>query len=264
MEFNDHVALVTGAGRGIGRGCALTLAERGVDLFLNDRPGSPDLQATAEEVRALGRKCATVEADAFSRQGCEQIVAAALENFPRIDILLSVPATSMRASFLELESENFESTINGTLTAGFHISQLVARHMVERGGGGKIVFISSVQAYRPIAQSVAYGAAKAGLNHMMRTIAVELAPHRINVNAIEPGWIDTPAEHEAFGSDFIATRGPALPLGRLGRPDEIGKAAAYLVSSDADYVTGAILRVDGCFVYKDCGDEALAPPRDKS
>ena len=264
MKLHDRIAIVTGAGRGIGRGCALTLAERGADLFLNDRPGSPDLQATAEEVRALGRKCAIIEADAFSRKGCEQIVTAALENFPRIDILLSVPATSVRSPFLELDPAGFNATVNGTLTAGFHISQMVARHMVERGGGGKIVFISSVQAVRPIAQSVAYGAAKAGLNHMMRTIAVELAPHRINVNAIEPGWIDTPAEHECFGSEFLAERGRALPLGRLGRPDEIGKAAAYLVSSDAEYVTGAILRVEGCFVYKDCGDESAASPRDGS
>ena len=124
--------------------------------------------------------------------------------------------------------------------------------MLQRGGGGKIVFTSSVQALMPYARSVAYNAAKAGLNHMAETIAVELAPHRINVNVIEPGWIDTPGERKAFGEERIQQEGPKLPWGRLGTPADIGKAAVFLASDDADYVTGAILRVDGGFWFKDC------------
>ena len=124
--------------------------------------------------------------------------------------------------------------------------------MVERGEGGKVVFISSVQAEMPIARCVAYGAAKAGLNHMMRTIAVELSSHRINVNAIEPGWIDTPGEHETFGDERIEEEGALLPWGRLGTPHDIGQAAAFLCSAEADYITGSVLAVDGGFRAKDC------------
>ena len=131
--------------------------------------------------------------------------------------------------------------IQGTLDGGFHMSQLVARHMVERGGGGKIVFISSCHAHTPYAGSVAYNAGKGGLNQMAFTIAAELYPHRINVNVIEPGWIDTPGEHEAFGDELMSKAGTALPWGRLGTPEDIGKAAVFLASDDADYITGAAL-----------------------
>jgi glucose 1-dehydrogenase len=148
----------------------------------------------------------------------------------------------------------FEQTIQATLTGGFHLSQLVARHMVERGSG-KIVFISSVQAERPYTVCCAYGAAKAGLNHLMRSIAVELSPHRINVNAIEPGWIDTPGERQAFTDEQISERGQRIPWGRLGQPEEIGRAATFLASSDADYISGSVLAVDGLFRYKDCVHE---------
>ena len=260
MNLLGKVALVTGAGRGIGKGCAMQLARRGADVIINDRPGSLDLEATADEIRLLGRTCRAIEADVFSRSGCERLLNAALEAFPRIDILVSNPAYSRRAPFLEYSPEEFEQTIKGTLTSGFHMSQLVARHLVARGGGGKIVFISSVQAELPIGLCVAYGAAKAGLNHMMRSIAVELAPHRINVNAIEPGWIDTPGEHVSFSDETMANAGRTLPWGRLGLPEDIGHAAAFLASDDADYITGTVLPVDGGFRFKDCRAENILPP----
>lgn len=261
MDLSGKIAVVTGAGRGIGRGCAIELARAGADLVINDRPGSSDLTDTAEEIRSLGRNCYPIAADVFSRSGCEQFVTETLATAGRIDILVSNPAFSRRASFLEYDPEIFEQTLAGTLTSGFHMSQLVARQMVARGGGGKIVFISSVQAEMPIGLCVAYGAAKAGLNHMMRTIAVELSPYRINVNAIEPGWIDTPGEHATFSDETIAAEGRRLPWGRLGLPEDIGKAAAFLSSSDADYITGSVLPVDGCFRFKDCRVEQTIPPK---
>ena len=264
MNLTGRIALVTGAGRGIGKGCAMQLGRCGADVIINDRPGSPDLQTTADEIRSLGRTCHVIEADVFSRSGCERLLTAAIEATGRIDILVSNPAYSRRGTFLDYVPEEFERTINGTLTSGFHMSQLVARHMVARGGGGKIVFISSVQAEMPISLCAAYGAAKAGLNHMMRSIAVELAPHRINVNAIEPGWIDTPGEHIDFSNETMAAEGQRLPWGRLGLPEDIGKAAAFLVSDDADYITGTVLPVDGCFRFKDCRAETIIRPEDRS
>lgn len=258
MTLAGRVALVTGAGQGIGKGCAMQLAHAGADIVINDRPGSPHLATTAEEIRALGRRCEAIEADVFSRTGCEQLLKDALAAMNRVDICVSNPAYSRRCAFLEYSAEEFEKTIQGTLISGFHMGQLVARQMVAQGQGGKIVFISSVQAEMPIAQSVAYGAAKAGLNHMAMTMAVELSQHRINVNVVEPGWTDTPGERATFSSEVIDREGAKLPLGRLGTIADIGNAAVFLSSKAADYITGTILPVDGAFRYRHCrADETI-------
>jgi len=252
MTLEGKQALVTGAGRGIGKGCALELARKGADVVINDRPDSPDIAATVKEVEAMGRKCIPVESDVFSRAGCEDLVKKAIDAVGQIDILVSNPAASKRSNFLEYDPKDFDWVIQGALVSGFNMSQLVARHMVEKKICGKIVFISSVHAPMPYAQSVAYNAAKAGLNNMGKTIAVELVRHRINVNMIEPGWIDTPGEHKAFGVDMIESEGPKLPWGRIGTPQDIGRGAAFLASEEADYITGTVLRIDGAFVLKDC------------
>ncbi len=238
-------ALVTGAARGIGRGCAIELARAGADVVVNDRERTPQAMAVVAQIEALGRRSALVEEDVFERLSCERVVERAREALGCIDILISNPAFQRREEFLNYDAETFTKVINGTLIGGFHMSQLVARQMVERGAGGKIVFISSCHVHTPYARSVAYNAAKGGLNLLAMTIAGELTPHRINVNVIEPGWIDTPGEHEAFSDQALALAGGALPWGRLGTAEDIGKAAAFLASSDADYITGAILRVDG-------------------
>ena len=259
MKLLEKVALVTGGGRGIGKGCALELARNGSDIILNERPGSADVENTAEEIRSCGRICHVIEADVFSRTGCERLVSNALERTSQIDILISNPAFSRRGAFLDYSPELFDATINGTLTSGYHMSQLVARHMVERSAGGKIVFISSVQAEIPMAMSFAYGAAKAGLNHMMRSIAVELVSHRINVNAIEPGWTDTPGEHTTFTDETMEAEAAKLPWKRMGHSEDIGKAAAFLASSEADYITGTVLPVDGLFRFRHCVIDQMPP-----
>jgi glucose 1-dehydrogenase len=255
MKLIGKKALVTGAARGIGRGCALELAKAGADVAINDRERTPEAESVVAEIRALGREAALIEGDAFDAEPCEQIVARALEAFGRIDVLVSNPAFSRRGKFLEYPPETFRKVLAGTLFGGFWISRLVARHMVERGGGGKIVFISSVHAENPYAGSVAYNAGKAGLNHMAKTIAAELARQRINVNIIEPGWIDTPGERETFGGDFIDEAGARLPWGRMGHPEDIGRATVFLASDDADYVTGATLLVDGGLLLRDAMQE---------
>ena len=257
MDLSGKIALVTGAGRGIGRGCALELARAGVDVILNDRPGNPDLASTSGEIRALGRQCTPIEADVFLRDSCERLVEAALEATGRIDILVSNPAFNRRGGFLEFSAEAFEKTMQGTLAGGFHMGQLVARHMAERGGGGKIVFISSVHSEMPLAQANAYNASKAGLNHLARSMAVELMPHQINVNVVSPGWIDTPGEHETYSEKVMSDGWQKVPWGRLGKADEIGKAAVFLCSDSADYITGVVLPVDGGIRFRDCLPEEL-------
>jgi glucose 1-dehydrogenase len=253
MKLLGKKALVTGAARGIGRGCALELARAGADIAINDLTRSAEAESTIAEIRALGREAALIEGDVFERPGCESVVARALGALGRIDILISNPAFSRRGDFLDYDPGVFEKVVRGTLFGGFHMSQLVARHMVARGGGGKIVFVSSVHARIPFARSVAYNAAKIGLTHMARTIAAELLAHRIHVNVIEPGWIDTPGEHATFGSELLANAAPTLPWGRLGTPEDIGRAAVFLCSSDADYITGTELVVDGGLCLRGAG-----------
>ncbi len=245
MRLLGRKALVTGAAQGIGRGCAIELARAGADVVINDRQASSHSEDVLNEIASFGRRSALVEGDAFARSSCDRIVQAAVEQLGRIDLFVSNPAFSKAGKFLDYDAEMFERTIAGTLTGGFHMSQLVARQMVAQGGRGKIVFISSVHARTPYAGAVAYNAAKAGLNHMAFTIAGELLPHRINVNVIEPGWIDTPGEHKKAGTAAIQAAGTTLPWGRIGTPEDIGRAAVFLCSDDADYVTGSTLLVDG-------------------
>lgn len=251
MNLAGKKALVTGAARGIGRGCAIALARAGADVAVNDRDHTPAADAVVAEIAALGRQSAVVAGDVFEPASCESVVARAIEALGRVDILVSNPAYSKREDFLEFDPAVFDRVLRGTLVGGFLMSRLVARHMVERGTGGKIVFISSIHARMPYARSVAYNAGKAGLNHMAKTIAAELAKHRINVNVVEPGWIDTPGEHEVFGADFLSEVGTTLPWGRMGTPDDIGRAVAFLASPDADYITGTTLLVDGGMLLRD-------------
>lgn len=250
MKLLGKTAFVTGAARGIGRGCALQLAREGADVIINDLNSSPESESLLSEIRQLGRRAELVAGDVFELESCRNVVNRAIEAAGRIHILVSNPAFSRRYDFLQLPPEVFQQVMQGTLTSGFHVAQIVARHMVESGGRGKIVFISSVHARVPYARSAAYNAAKAGLNHLAFTIAAELLPHRINVNVIEPGWIDTPGEQRTFGDEKIREEGPRLPWGRIGQPADIGKAAVFLASDDADYITGTTLVVDGGFTLR--------------
>ncbi|MEM9015656.1 MAG: SDR family oxidoreductase [Verrucomicrobiota bacterium] len=252
MNLEGKTALITGGGRGIGLGCALQLAREGAAIALTDRPGSEELAGARDAILAEDVACEIFEADAFSREGCEAAMAGALDRFGGVDILVSVPAYNRRESFLDYDPEVFSGILESALLGGFHMSQLVARHLVEQKKPGKIIFISSVLARIPNARCVAYSAAKAGLNSMMQTMAVELCEHQINVNAIEPGWIDTPGERQHYNDETMAAEGKRLPWGRLGLPQEIGSAVAFLASPEADYITGTILPVDGAYRLKHC------------
>ncbi len=252
MKLDGKVAIVTGAARGIGLGCAGELARAGASVVLIDRPGSEELSRTVAEFSSSGATCHGIEADTFSREGCEKVLREATATFGTVDILVSVPAYNRRESFLNYDPEVFEGILQSALLGGFHMSQLVARQFVEEKKSGKIIFISSVLARIPNARCVAYSAAKSALNSMMQTMAIELCDHQINVNAIEPGWIDTPGERQHYNEETMAAEGRKLPWGRLGLPEEIGHAAVYLASSDSDYVTGTILPVDGGYRLKHC------------
>ena len=247
VDLQDKVALITGSSRGIGRGCAIEMATCGADVVINYRTHPDEAEEVAEIVRGLGCDAITVGADIADRDAVEAMVQQGIDRFGKIDILVNNAAMSIRKPFLEIPVADVSRTIDVCMWGVFHCSQVAARHMVERGEGGKILIISSVHAFIPFGNSVAYNTAKAGINHMGYTMATELTEHRINVNVIEPGWTDTPGERNFATEEELREGGKKLPWGRLGTIEDIGKTAAFLCSDAADYITGACLRVDGGF-----------------
>jgi glucose 1-dehydrogenase len=246
-RLEGKIALVTGAARGIGRGIALCLAEEGADVVANDLPAAdgPGARGTAQEIAALGRRALAHDADISDREQVAALFAAGVEQFGRVDIAVANAAFSIREPVVEAQWEHVLRTLEVTQFGVFHTVQAAARQMVRQGGGGKIVIVASVLSEIPFANSSAYNMAKAAVVHLGRTLAGELAPHRINVNVVNPGYIDTPGERKFASEEQIQRSARNIPWGRLGTPRDIGRAVAYLASDDADYVTGSVLAVDG-------------------
>ena len=246
QRFEGKVALITGAARGIGRGVALCLAEEGASLIVNDLAPTDGLGArgTVQEVEALGRPAFAYDADISDRDQVAALFAAGVAHFGRIDVVVANAAFSIREPVIEARWEHVLRTLEVTQFGVFHTCQAAAQQMV-RQGGGKIVIIGSILGEIPFLNSAAYNMAKAAVNHLGRTLAAELAAHRINVNVVNPGYIDTPGERKFATEEQIALAARSLPWGRLGTPRDIGRAVAYLASDDADYITGSALVVDG-------------------
>jgi glucose 1-dehydrogenase len=244
-RFDGKVALVTGAARGIGRGIAQRLAAEGADVVVNDFANYQEAQAVAGEIAALGRRALAIQADVSDREAVERMFARAVQELGRIDIAVANAGMSIREPAIEAQWEHVLRTLEVTQFGVFHTCQLAARQMALQGGGGKIVIVSSLHAELAVPNSAAYNMAKAAVNHLCRTMAAELARERINVNAINPGWIDTPGERRFASEEQIRAGGRRIPWGRLGTPADIAAAAAFLASRDADYITGTTLRVDG-------------------
>jgi len=196
----------------------------------------------------MGRQAWVCQADVADRAAVAWMFAGAVEHFGHIDIAVANAAMSVRELVIEAQWENVLRTIEVSQFGVFHTCQAAAQQMVKQGHGGKIVIISSVLEEIAPPTSAAYNMAKAAVNHLGRTMAAELAAHRINVNMIDPGWIDTPGERVFASEEAIQAGARRIPWGRLGTVEDIGKAVAFLTSDDADYVTGATLRVDGGFV----------------
>ena len=247
IDLNGKVALITGSSRGIGKGCAIEMARAGADVTVNYRSHADDAEEVAESVRSLGRRAIVFHADVSDRASVDDMVAATVDRFVHLDIVVCNAYYSKREPFLDMSVEGMKRTLDVSLFGAFHAAQAAARQLVAQGGGGSILFISSVHAFIPVTTALSYNTAKAGMNHMAATMARELTHHRIRVNVIEPGWIDTPGERQFATEEEIREGGTKLPWGRLGIIEDLGKAATFLSSDAADYITGAVLRVDGGF-----------------
>jgi len=199
------------------------MAQCGADIVVNYRTHPEEAEEVAKAVRHAGRKAITIAADVADRVAVEVMVQQGIDRFGKVDILVNNAGTSIRKLFLETSVAEVSWTIDVCMWGVFHPSQRVARHMAERGEGGKILIISSVHAFIPFGDSVGYNTAKAGVNNMGYTIATEPTRHCINVNVIEPGWTDTPGERNYFTDEELQEGGAALPWGRLGTIEYIGR-----------------------------------------
>jgi glucose 1-dehydrogenase len=253
QHLQGKVALVTGSSRGIGRGIAEAFAAAGADVVVNYRSHAEEAQAVADSIAAQGRKALVWQADMADRAAVEAMFQAAVDHFGHLDIVVANAAFSIREPVIEAKWENVLRTIEVTQFGVFHTCQFAAQQMVKQGkrgnrSGGKIIVISSIHEEVAFPNSAAYNMSKAAINHLVRTLAAEVAQYRINVNVINPGWIDTPGERVFATEEELQQGGQRIPWKRMGTVEDIGQAAVYLASDGADYVTGSTLRVDGGFV----------------
>ncbi len=243
MRLAGKVALVTGGGSGIGRGIAIRFGEEGADVAVADlnRKGA---ESTVDEVRMLEARGLAIEADVTSRSACERMVKETVAAFGKLDVFVANAGIGRGGPVLELAEEDWQAVLATNLTGVFLSCQAAARQLVEQGHGGRIITIASVAAVRPSPRMAAYHASKAGVNMLTQVMALELAPHRITVNAIGPGVIDTPLAAPLVEAIKAADREVA-PLGRVGQPQDVANLALFLASDEADYVTGDLIFVDG-------------------
>lgn len=241
----DRVAIVSGASRGIGRAIAIGLAQAGADVAINYLDDLPVAEETAAGVRAAGRRAILLQADVADQDAVERMVAQAVGELGRLDIAVSNAVYSDREWFHEADMAGFRRTIDVTMWGAFYLLRAAARQMISQGRGGSMVVISSPHAVTAVPRSMAYNMAKAAIDQMARTAAIELAEHRIRVNVIHPGWIDTPGERKFASDDQLAAAAVKLPWGRMGRPAEIARGVVFLCDPASDYITGTTLGIDG-------------------
>lgn len=251
-KLDNKVALVTGASRGIGRGIALCLAEEGAHILVNYRSRQKEAEEVALAVQNMGRKAFIYQADVADRHAVQDMFAAAVDFFDHIDIVVANAGMNIPGQVIDINWEDALRVFEVSQFGVFHTCQFAARQMVKQNNegreGGKIIIISSIHEQMAVPASAAYNMTKAAINHLGRTLAMELAPYRINVNSINPGRIDTPSTRSFFDDQQHMERANVhIPWRRVGTSEEIGKAVVYLSSSDADYITGANICIDGGF-----------------
>ncbi len=246
MRLGNKVAIVTGSSSGIGAAIALAFAGEGAAVVV-DYAGHPDAaRKVVEQIEGAGGRALAVAADVSSPADVEALVRKAVEAFGRLDVMVNNAGMERKMPFLETPFEVWQKTVAVNLTGPWLGSQEAAKQMVAQGGPGRIINISSVHEDLAMPTNAPYCATKGGVRMLMRTLAVELAPHGITVNNIAPGAIDTPMDAPLKENpDQMEELLSEIPLGRMGKPEEVASLALYLASDESSYVTGSTLFVDG-------------------
>jgi NAD(P)-dependent dehydrogenase (short-subunit alcohol dehydrogenase family) len=248
MRIPGKVAFVTGAASGNGRAIALLLAREGADVIVTD-VNLQGVKETADMLEKLGRRAMAVDMDVTSASQINRVIRKSMEEFGKIDILVNNAGVIIHRPFLEMQEEIWDKVLDVNLKGVFLCSQAVAREMVKRNQGGKIINISSIAYWLAYPGACHYSASKGGVVQLTKSMAVELAPYKINVNSVAPGTIDTPMTEKALSTpEARAAEMSHIPWGAIGKPIDVAYAALFLASSESDYITGTTLVVDGGWI----------------
>jgi glucose 1-dehydrogenase len=255
QRLKGQIAIITGASSGLGKACAIAIAGEGASVVVNHpvEKTKPDADAVVKEIASAGGKAITIQADVSNDQQVQAMFRETIDKFGTVDILVANAGLQRDYAFLEMPLEQWNYVLSVNLTGQFLCAQEAAREFLRRGldekrskAAGKIICMSSVHEVIPWAGHVNYASSKGGIMLMMKSIAQELAPQKIRVNAIAPGAIKTPINRSAWSTpqaekDLLTL----IPYGRVGDPEDIAKVAVWLASDESDYVTGTTIFVDG-------------------
>jgi 2-dehydro-3-deoxy-D-gluconate 5-dehydrogenase len=244
FKLDNRIALVTGAATGLGAAIAVALAEAGADVACHGNKRSPE--ATCKAITDIGRVAYAVTGDLSQPQTASELFEKTIEKFGRIDILINNAGTIRRAPAAEYSDDDWATVIEVNLSSVFRLSRLVGKQMIETERGGKIVNIASLLSFQGGITVPAYAASKGGVAQLTKALANEWAKHKVNVNAIAPGYMRT-TNTAALQADETRNRQilERIPAGRWGEPEDVAGAAVFLSSSGSDYVNGHVLVVDG-------------------
>jgi glucose 1-dehydrogenase len=249
VRLDNKVTVVTGSSSGIGEAIALAFAANGAAVVVNYSRHEDAAQKVLERIEGAGGKGLVVGADVSDPKEVEAMVQQATDAFGRLDIMVNNAGMEHKMPFLETPFEVWQETIAVNLTGAWLGCQAAAKQMVAQGEGGRIINVSSVHEDLAMPTNAPYCATKGGVRMLMRTLAVELAPHKITVNNIAPGAIETPMDAPLEQNpDEMKELLSEIPLGRMGKPEEVANLALFLASDDSSYVTGSTLFVDGGMV----------------
>ena len=246
MSLSGKVAIVTGGNSGIGKAVVLGLAAEGADIVIDwvfDEQATTDLE---KQVEALGVKVTSVQADVSKVADLERLIAAAVEAFGRLDIMVNNAGVETRSSVLDTTEEQYDKVLDINLKSAFFGTQLAAKQMISQGGGGRIINMTSVHEDWPMPGNTAYCLSKGGMRMLTRTAGVELAPHNVLVVGVGPGAVATPINTATMNDPVaLAKLNSAIPIGRMAQPEEIASVVAFLAGDGATYLAATTIFADG-------------------
>jgi NAD(P)-dependent dehydrogenase (short-subunit alcohol dehydrogenase family) len=251
MRLKGKVAVVTGAGQGIGRGIAEIFAREGADVVVNDLTLDARTEEVACHIGKLGRRALVIQGDVSKRGDLERLFDEAWQQLGPVDILVNNAGIETIVPFTELTDQQWEDVVHVNLKGGWMAAQILCKRLIAEKRRGSIVNIGSIQAGRVLPGRTHYAPSKLAIEALTRNMSAEVGPYGIRVNCVHPGLIDTPMTSWVMNdADILPQVVGQISLGRAGKPCEIGKAVAFLASDEADYITGQSLYVDGGWVGK--------------
>jgi glucose 1-dehydrogenase len=254
MALKDKVAIVTGGNSGIGEAIVLELARQGARIVI-DYIANPAATVTIEQqIAKLGSQSVGVEADVTKIADLQNLVAAAVRSFGRVDIMVNNAGIETRTSVLDTTEAQYDKVLDVNLKSAFFGTQIAAKQMIKQGGGGRIINITSVHEDWPMPGNTAYCLAKGGMRMLTRTVGLELARHNILVVGVGPGAVATPINVSTMNDPAqLARLDAAIPIGRMARPDEIASVVGFLAGDGASYLTATTIFADGGLMHSSVG-----------